>query len=145
MHALSRTTVLALALTLASPAAAKQPSGTAAFSDPKIGTLAFTSYTFGVTNTGDTGSGGGGGAGKAVFSPFTLVRAVDAVSPLLVEAAATGKHIANVTIVVANGGVPVTYALQDVIVSGVQHSGAAGEATETLSLAYASVAISSGG
>jgi type VI protein secretion system component Hcp len=145
MHLATRTAVLAAALAAAAPAFAKQPAGTAAFEDPDIGTLAFSAYSFGVANTADPGGGGGGGAGKAVFSPFTLVRPVDAASAKLFQAAATGKHIPSVTIVVATGVTPVTYRLSDVIVSAVQDSGAGTDATESLSLSFATIVITPGG
>jgi type VI protein secretion system component Hcp len=141
----TRTLVLAFALSLASPALAKQPPvGTASFTGPQIGPLVFSSYPFAVSNTATDPGGGGGGAGKATFSPFTIVRPVDDASPVLVQAAATGQHIPAVTIVVANGATPVTYKLEDVLVSQVAHQGGVADTTETLSFSYAKITITAG-
>lgn len=60
------------------------------------------SVDVGVTSTVDTG--GGGGAGKAVFKPFGVLKPVDALSPKLMLATATGKHYTKATIEIFDHG-----------------------------------------
>jgi type VI secretion system Hcp family effector len=101
------------------------------------------SFSWGVTIPVSTGSAGGGaGAGKATFNDVTVTRAVDAVSPRLVQAAAAGQHFASVTIDIATGkGTTMEYTLDTVFITSVQHKATGDGAVETLSLAYGAVSI----
>ena len=138
------TMLLASALVLATPAAARQPPiGTLTFSQTTFGPLALSSYTFGLSNP-TVDSTGGSGAGKVTFSDFTLVRSVDAASPALMLLAAQGRHVQRVVISVANGDTPVTYTLEDVTVTSLRQSGAT-ETTETLTLAFRRITMTVGG
>ena len=140
----ARTMLLASALVLATPAAAKQPPiGTLTFSQTTFGPLALSSYTFGLSNP-TVDSTGGSGAGKVTFSDFTVVRSVDAASPALMLLAAQGRHVQRVVISVANGDTPVTYTLEDVAVTSLRQSGAT-ETTETLTLAFRRITMTVGG
>ena len=140
----ARTMLLASALVLATPAAARQPPiGTLTFSQTTFGPLALSSYTFGLSNP-TVDSTGGSGAGKVTFSDFTVVRSVDAASPALMLLAAQGRHVQSVVISVANGDTPVTYTLEDVTVTSLRQSGAT-ETTETLTLAFQRITMTVGG
>ena len=141
MHVVPRPIVLALALTLApSLAAAKQPPvGTVTFSQAAFGPLVISSYAFGLSNATDP-SGGGGGAGKVSFSDFSITRSVDAASPALMLLAAQGRHVQSVVVAITNGGTPVTFTLEDVIVTSLRQAGAA-DTTESLTLAFRKITM----
>ncbi|KQN98457.1 MULTISPECIES: Hcp family type VI secretion system effector [Stenotrophomonas] len=57
-----------------------------------------TAFSWGVVNHGSTGQGGGGGSGKSTANDFTFSKPCDKASPLLMAAAATGKHIPKVVL-----------------------------------------------
>jgi type VI secretion system secreted protein Hcp len=105
------------------------------------------SFSWGVTNAAHAG-GGGGGAGKATFQDLSIVHRIDKASPQLLLACATGKHLPDATITHRKAGKgPQEYLIvkmNDVIVTGVAHSGNAGQpdaTSETVSLAFAKVAV----
>lgn len=56
------------------------------------------SFDWGVVNQGSTGQGGGGGSGKSTAKDFSFSKPCDKASPLLMAAAATGKHIPKVVL-----------------------------------------------
>jgi len=77
-------------------------------------------FSIGATNTSDLSSGGGGGAGKVDFQNLNVSKLLDGMSVPLLSAAATGKHIKDVTIDVfeAGGSTPfATYVFQDALVT----------------------------
>lgn len=105
------------------------------------------SFSWGVTNAAPAG-GGGGGAGKATFQDLSIVHRIDKASPQLLLACATGKHLPDATITHRKAGKGqqdyLIVKMNDVIVTGVVHSGNAGpEATtsETVSLSFAKIAF----
>ena len=99
--------------------------------------------SIGVKNTGGA-LGGGGGAGKAVFDDFAVVKPIDALSPQLMVATATGEHFKKATIEIFGpdgpSGAPVlTWELNDVLISGVEFSASGDEPSDTVTLSYAKV------
>lgn len=85
------------------------------------GSIQVDSFSFGENQTGAHGAGGGGGAGKVRFHDISFTAPVDAASPKLFQACATGQHIKKATLYVRKaGGQQVEYltiSLTDVLVS----------------------------
>ena len=103
------------------------------------------SHEFSVTNT--TVSGGGSGTGKATFSPLKVKKVIDSASPLLMNSVATGVHIPTAVVTVYKPGTTRAlgvYELEEVVVTGVEQSGAKGS-SETVSLSYRTVTFTAGG
>jgi len=81
------------------------------------------SWSLGVSNSVSVGSASGGaGAGKATFDDLTITKKVDASSPKLISACASGKHFADATLVVTANGTTNTYRLKEVFVTSVKQS-----------------------
>jgi len=102
------------------------------------------SVNIGVTNAGDTSGGGGGGAGKAVFEPFAVLKPIDALSPKLMLATATGKHYVKATIEIfgegGNTAPPIlTWELNDVFVSAFGFSTSGDQPCDAVSLSFSKV------
>jgi type VI secretion system secreted protein Hcp len=55
------------------------------------------SWSWGVAQSGSV-TGPGGGTGKASFSDFNFMHRIDASSPLLMKACATGQHLKEATV-----------------------------------------------
>lgn len=94
-----------------------------------------------VTNAGDPTGGGGGGAGKALFGPVDVLKPIDALSPKLMLATATGKHYAKATIEIfgeAGGAAPpiLSWELTDVLVSAFGFGTSGDQPCDTLSLSF---------
>jgi type VI secretion system secreted protein Hcp len=103
------------------------------------------SFSWGMTNSPPAG-GGGVGAGRATFQDLSIVHRIDKASPQLMLACATGKHLPDATITHRKAGKGqqeyLIVKMNDVIVTGVVHSGNPGqqdETSETVSLAFAKV------
>ena len=62
------------------------------------------SFDLGIENQISIGSAAGAGAGKAKFHDFTIKKPVDAASPLLFEASATGGHYNAVRLILRRSG-----------------------------------------
>ena len=106
------------------------------------------SFSWGVTNHAAVPSGGGGGAGKATFQDLSIVHRIDKASPQLLLACATGKHLPDATITHRKAGKGqqeyLIVKMNDVIITGVVHSGSAGQqaaTSETVSMAFAKVDV----
>ena len=109
------------------------------------------SFSWGVTNPvhqGGGGGGGGGAAGKATFQDLSIVHHIDKASPQLLLACATGKHLPDATITHRKAGKGqqeyLIVKMNDVIITGVVHSGSAGQqaaTSETVSMAFAKVDV----
>ncbi len=102
------------------------------------------SFTFGVHQVGTSQTGGGGGAGKASFSDIVFQKRADVSSPLLMQACATGQHIAtaNLTVRKAGGKQEEYYKIKftDILVSSFQNAGEHDEIpVESLGLNYAKI------
>jgi type VI secretion system secreted protein Hcp len=103
------------------------------------------SFSWGVTNNASA-AGGGGGAGKPSFFDLSIVHRIDKASPLLLLACATGKHLPDATITHRKAGKGqqeyLIVKMNDVIITGVVHSGSAGDqntGSETVNMAFAKV------
>lgn len=102
------------------------------------------SVRIGVKNTGSGGFGGGGGSGKAVFEDFSMLKPIDALSPQLMLATATGEHFKEATIEIFGEdgptGTPIlTWELKDVLVSGFDFAVTGEGLADSLTLTYAQV------
>jgi type VI secretion system secreted protein Hcp len=98
----------------------------------------------GVSNSGSQGTGGGGGAGKATFQDFSIFKPVDAHSPKLMLACATGKHFKKATIEVFSeegpGSPPfMTWELEEVLVSSLSFSSGGDTPADSITLSYTKV------
>jgi type VI secretion system secreted protein Hcp len=62
------------------------------------------SFSWGATQPGTFASGGGGGAGKVSFQDIHFTTKVNAASPNLLLACATGMHIKSATLTVRKAG-----------------------------------------
>lgn len=97
---------------------------------------------------GESRPAGGTGQSRrrslAAFSDVSVVKGVDAASPSLYQACATGKHYPTATLVVRKAGDPVDYfaiLLQDVMVSSVRlsHSEERDAPMEEITLTYGKI------
>jgi type VI secretion system secreted protein Hcp len=91
---------------------------------------------------GAQASGGGGGAGKVTIQSFQITKSFDKSSPLLFQAAVTGKHIKDAILSFTRkaGGEQKTYLkfeFQDVLISGVQDGGASDKVTPSEQVTFA--------
>jgi type VI protein secretion system component Hcp len=102
------------------------------------------SVRIGVKNTGSGSAGGGGGSGKAIFEDFSMLKPIDALSPQLVLATATGEHFREATIEIFGedgpSGTPIlTWELKDVLVSSFDFAVTGEGLADALTLSYAQV------
>jgi type VI secretion system secreted protein Hcp len=122
------------------PTPSGQPAGQLVLDGKTIPIL---SYSAGVTNAGTFSGGGGGGAGKATFSSLGLVKAVDANSPALFTAVATGRHFPQAVFTAQWGtgtsSATMTFDLEDVLVVSFQQSGGGTAPTESVALDFGKV------
>jgi type VI secretion system secreted protein Hcp len=101
------------------------------------------SFTFGMTQLGSSSFGGGGGTGKVSVNEIGITKIVDKASCALMYHCCSGKHIPEGIITVRKAGdQPLEYLkikLTEVVVTGVQHNGAAGTdlVVETVALNFA--------
>jgi type VI secretion system Hcp family effector len=106
-------------------------------------TIPVLSFSAGVSNPATIGGGGGGGAGKASFSSFNVLTEVNATTPVLLAAVASGKHFPSAVFTgtwgTGSSTRTLTYELEDVIVESSQQSGSSGGASESLSIAFGKV------
>jgi type VI secretion system secreted protein Hcp len=111
------------------------------------GEIEVLSWSWGVSQTGTHAAGGGGGAGKVSFNDFSIVKLVDTASPQLMQACCTGQHIPDANFTGRkSGGDQFEYLkikLTDVLISGVQPGGSAGDqpALEQVSFSFGGSSI----
>jgi type VI secretion system secreted protein Hcp len=104
-------------------------------------------WNWGMSNTGTAHLGGGAGTGKANFQDLTFTKFVDKASTSLMQACATGKHIATATLTCRKaGGTPLEYlviTMTEAMVSNIQHGGSSSDerTTEMISLNFASLKV----
>ena len=74
--------------------------------DRHKGEITLLSWALGVSDAGSTqvGGGGGGGVGKASFTDLSVTKVTDLATPALLQATASGKHIARATLTVRSPG-----------------------------------------
>ena len=105
------------------------------------------SFSFGVTNVGTGGSNLGSGGGRSSIQDMHFTKVVDASSPNLFIACATGKHFPNATVTVRRAGEKpqeyLTYKLTEVYISSITTSGheGGGIAQESVSLNFSKVEV----
>lgn len=104
-------------------------------------------WSWGASNSGSAHVGGGAGSGKANFQDLSFTKYVDLSSTSLMQACATGKHIANATLTVRKAGsTPLEYLVinfTEVLVSSISTGGSGGEdrLTENVSVNFASFKV----
>ena len=111
------------------------------------GEIEVLSFSWGISNTGANASGGGGGAGKTTVHDFSIVKMIDATSPLLFEKCCTGEHIGGgqFTLVDRQTGLGFyKIRFDEILVSSVQPAAnpGGGVPTESLSLNFTRIEIS---
>jgi type VI secretion system secreted protein Hcp len=89
------------------------------------------SWSWGETNTPPATGGGGGGAGRVQIQDLQFVTRVSKASPPLFLACATGQHMKEARLVAVRTGATqqefLTWTFSNVLVSGYQTGGAAGD------------------
>jgi type VI secretion system secreted protein Hcp len=83
--------------------------------------------------TGSFSSGGGGGAGKVTGGSFSVTRKVDAASPKLFQACASGQHFPKLRLVTGGRA----FVFDDLVISHVTTDTGGPKPTETLTFNYA--------
>jgi type VI secretion system secreted protein Hcp len=104
------------------------------------------SWTWGETNPGGTGAGGGAGAGKVQMQDFHFTTRVSKASPALFLACANGQHMKEAKLAAVKAGAMqqefLTWTFSDVLVSGYQTGGVAGElVTDQVSLTFSKIKV----
>src|SRR5262249_32824123 len=86
------------------------------------------------------------GQGKVTVHDISITKKSDRASPLLFQAAATGRHFPKVTLHVrkAGGDGYLTYVLEDVLVSSAHASSGGHRPTESVTLSFARTTTQSG-
>lgn len=107
------------------------------------------SMSFGMSNPTTIGSGAGGGAGKASFSSVNIMKSLDQYTPLLQQASAVGKPVAEATLRFYDdkGTETGRMILRDVFVESIQLSisQSLADAVESTSFAFAGILLEYGG
>ncbi len=102
-------------------------------------TLLATGWSFGASNAGSGTGGGGGGAGRASFEELVVNKTVDAASPLLMKACASGQHIPTAVLKGTRKGAKQEYLLikmSNVVISSVNVGGISGKPAPTESVSF---------
>ena len=90
------------------------------------GEIELLSFSWGITNKIAHSGGGGGATGKPVVQDFTIVKAMGASSPQLMEKCCRGEHIPSVSVTLASKESKQEYLkikLEDCLISSYQTSG----------------------
>jgi type VI secretion system secreted protein Hcp len=97
------------------------------------------SVSMGVHSGGGGGTASGGRTGKTTIHEIHVTKVTDQSSPLLMQAVASGKHFPTAEIDMST----VHYVMKDVILTALQHTGAAGggdgKPTESITMNYQSI------
>ena len=102
-------------------------------------------WSWGMTQSGSFHVGGGGGAGKVNMQDISITKYIDAATPNLMHACASGTHYDKATLVVRKAGGEqepyLTITMEKVLVSSVSTGGSGGEdrLTENVTLNFAKV------
>jgi type VI secretion system secreted protein Hcp len=104
------------------------------------------SWSFGASQPGSMAAAtGGAGAGKVAFHDIHFTKHLDKASPLLQQAAATGRHFAKVTLEMRKaGGDPkayMTYVMENVFITGISQAGGGGMPTESISMNFTKIEV----
>ncbi len=115
------------------------------FDSKHKGEIEVLSFSWGVTGGGSAGPGTGIGSGKATFQDLLIVHRIDKATPQLLEACATGTHLKEATITHRKPGQAqqeyLIVKLNDVVVTSVSHGGSVSDASESVSLSFAKIAL----
>lgn len=111
-----------------------------------VGEIDVESVSFGVSQTGVREAGGKGSARRSSLSPITITKLIDASSPKLFLACATGSHISKAVLTfrqVAQAGTPafeyLTITLTDVLISGYSVGSGGDIPSESVSISYTKI------
>lgn len=104
------------------------------------------SFSWGVTSTaGAASTGSGGASGKSTFQDLAFTHAIDRASPELLRVCATGEHLKEATITHRKAGKAqpefLIVKMNDVVITSVAHGGTPEGSTESVTLAFAKVAL----
>jgi type VI secretion system secreted protein Hcp len=118
-------------------------------STSKTGFIDILSFSWGVSQTSTYGAGASGKeakAGRADFASLSIMKVLDATTPLLVDHCDSGNILAKVYILYDKpvGDSQADYFriyLQDALISSVQLSGSSENPTESVSFAFQSVEV----
>jgi type VI secretion system secreted protein Hcp len=121
-------------------------SGAVNFSSYR-GWILVNSFSTGIT-TPTNANTGGGGASKPMCEPLVLIKPLDTTSPQLALAAASGKHLATVTLAALSGGDNhefLRFVLKNATITSVLFGGdsVTSSRTETLTISAQQIQISS--
>jgi type VI secretion system secreted protein Hcp len=110
------------------------------------GWLDVESWTWGETNPVTAPAGSGAGAGKVQLQDFHFTTGVSKASPALFLACASGQHMKEAKLAAVKAGAMqqefLTWTFSDVLVTGYQTGGAAGDlVTDSVSLAFSTVKV----
>ena len=109
-------------------------------------TIEVDSVSWGVSNAATMSAGTGGGSGKASFSDLSFSSSVGKQSPLLMQACATGKHIATAKLYVRKQGTDqldyYVVTLTDLLVSSYQSGAGGGVPNDSFSLNFSKIEFS---
>jgi type VI secretion system secreted protein Hcp len=114
--------------------------------DKHKGEIEVLSWSWGVASAGPRGTGSGAGSGKANFSDLAFTHKIDKASPLLLQGCATGQHLKEATITRRKAGKGqqefLVIKMSDVLITSVSETDdSGGDQTETVTLAFAKVAV----
>lgn len=105
-------------------------------------------WNWGVSNQGSSSVGGGSGTGKASFHDLSITKYVDKATATILSNCAKGNHFTKGTLTCrkVGGGTPLEYMtieMDQVFVSGVQHSGSPGDelTVESVTFNFAKVDV----
>jgi type VI secretion system secreted protein Hcp len=114
------------------------------------GWILVNSFSTGIVTATSSNPGGGGGAGasKPMCQPLVLIKPLDTTSPELAVAAASGKHIATVTLAALSGGNDhefLRFTLKNAVITSVLFGGdsVSSSRTETVTISAQQIQISS--
>lgn len=113
------------------------------------GQIEVLSFNNGVSQqaSGTFSSSGGRTAERADWTPFTIVKAVDKASPLLMQFCAAGTHVDTVEFTVCRAGTEkvkyLTYTMKNCIIASVNNGGSSGEdfPSETVTIMYGKINV----
>jgi type VI secretion system secreted protein Hcp len=110
-----------------------------------LGSFEILAFSWGASSSG-TAQAGGAGSGRVNIQDVSLTKYVDALSPGLFGALATGQHFQNATITfTSKSGTPVVRLLvEELIITSLSTGGSSGEArlTENVTINFAKVTYS---
>lgn len=112
------------------------------------GQIEVLSFSWGVSNPTTIGSAtGGAGAGKATFHDFSIVKMIDATSPIIFEKCCTGEHISSGLFTLVDRKTGLNFykvQFEDIIISSVQPAANPGASVpmESFSLNFAQLEVS---